>query len=365
MQDKKYKIALVGYRLSGGGLEKVMSSLSIYFDIMNIEVHVILLENFITYSYGGTLVNMGVMRFSNNEFFNKLKSFFYLKNYISENNFDYVIDFRYRLKPFKELLYGLFVYNSKTIYTIHSSKLDTYLPNNKFILKWITKNKTIVCVSSEIKELIENKYKLKGMIINNPIDLNYIAQKIIEKNVLDFEYIIAIGKYDDKNVKQVDKLIDSYSKSILPKKKMKLVLLGVGKNNSELMKVAIQSRIEDEVFFLDFDENPFKYIARAKFLVLSSKYEGFPMSIVESLACQTPVISFNCVSGPKEIITDKENGLLVENQNFEKLTLAMNEFITNEKLYNHCKKNSLESVSKFSIEKIGQEWLDLMKFDIN
>jgi N-acetylgalactosamine-N,N'-diacetylbacillosaminyl-diphospho-undecaprenol 4-alpha-N-acetylgalactosaminyltransferase len=203
------------------------------------------------------------------------------------------------------------------------------------------------------------------MIINNPIDLNYIAQKIIEKNVLDFEYIIAIGKYDDKNVKQVDKLIDSYSKSILPKKKMKLVLLGVGKNNSELMKVAIQSRIEDEVFFLDFDENPFKYIARAKFLVLSSKYEGFPMSIVESLACQTPVISFNCVSGPKEIITDKENGLLVENQNFEKLTLAMNEFITNEKLYNHCKKNSLESVSKFSIEKIGQEWLDLMKFDIN
>ena len=200
--------------------------------------------------------------------------------------------------------------------------------------------------------------------VNNPIDISYITQKAIEKNGLDFEYIIAIGKYDYKNVKQLDKLIDSYSKSILPKEKIKLVLLGVGKNNSRLKKVAIQSRVEDEVLFLDFDENPFKYLARANFLVLSSKYEGFPMSIVECLACQTPVISFNCVSGPKEIITDKENGLLVENQNFEKLTLAMNEFVSNQMLHDHCKKNSLESVSKFSIEKIGKEWLDLMKFDI-
>jgi N-acetylgalactosamine-N,N'-diacetylbacillosaminyl-diphospho-undecaprenol 4-alpha-N-acetylgalactosaminyltransferase len=187
----------------------------------------------------------------------------------------------------------------------------------------------------------------------------------MENNILDFEYIIAIGRNDDKNVKQLDKLIDSYSKSVLPQKKIKLVLLGVDKNNSRLKKAAIQSRVEDEILFLDFDENPFKYLARAKYLVLASKHEGFPMVLIEALSCQIPVISFNCVSGPKEIITDKENGLLVENQNFEKLILAMNEFITNEKLYNHCKKNSLGSVSKFSIEKIGQEWLDLMKFDIN
>ena len=74
MQGKKYKIALVGYQLSGGGLEKVMSSLSIYFDKKNIEVHTILLEDFIAYPYGGTLVNIGAMRFSDNKFFSKWKS---------------------------------------------------------------------------------------------------------------------------------------------------------------------------------------------------------------------------------------------------------------------------------------------------
>jgi N-acetylgalactosamine-N,N'-diacetylbacillosaminyl-diphospho-undecaprenol 4-alpha-N-acetylgalactosaminyltransferase len=365
MQDKKYKIALVGYRLSGGGLEKVMSSLSIYFDIKNIEVHVILLEDFITYSYGGKLVNIGTMHFSNTKFFAKWKSLIYLKKYISENDFDQIIDFRYRLKPLKELIYSFFVFNSKTIYTIHSSKLATYLPNNIFVTKLITRKKTLVCVSNEIKELIKQKHNLSTKTIYNPIDLSHISKKAIENNAFDFEYIIAIGKYDAKNVKQFDKLIASYSKSILPKNKIKLILLGVGENNSELKMIANQLKVEEEIIFLDFDENPYKYLTNAKFLVLCSKYEGFPMSIIEALACNTPVISFNCVSGPKEIIIDRENGLLVENQNFEKLTLALNEFISDQKLYNYCKKNSLESVSKFSIEKIGQEWLDLMKIDIN
>ena len=55
----------------------------------------------------------------------------------------------------------------------------------------------------------------------------------------------------------------------------------------------------------------------------------------------------------------------MENQNFEKLTEAMNLFVENEKLYEHCKNNALQSVSKFSIEKIGKQWLELMKIDIN
>ena len=77
------------------------------------------------------------------------------------------------------------------------------------------------------------------------------------------------------------------------------------------------------------------------------------------MACETPVISFDCQSGPSEIIINNENGILVENQNKEKMIVAMNEMISNKKLYLHCKNHAKSSVEKFSIENIGNQWLQL------
>ena len=82
--------------------------------------------------------------------------------------------------------------------------------------------------------------------------------------------------------------------------------------------------------------------------------------IIESLATETPVISFDCFSGPNEIIIDKHNGILVENQNVEKLTEAMNTLVEDINLYQHCKQNAKASVAQFDIEIIGKQWLDLL-----
>jgi N-acetylgalactosamine-N,N'-diacetylbacillosaminyl-diphospho-undecaprenol 4-alpha-N-acetylgalactosaminyltransferase len=214
--------------------------------------------------------------------------------------------------------------------------------------------------------LVTAKFNIKNAVaINNPIDLEDIKTKSLEKNDLEFPYIIAAGRFDSKNIKQFDELIIAYSKSILPQRGISLVLLGDGERKEQLLEIAIQNKVSDKVHFLGFKTNPYPYFKNAKFLVMSSKYEGFPMSLIEALACGTPVISFNCISGPKEIIVDMENGLLVENQDFEKLGSAINLFVEDEVLLAKCKSNSLDSVRKFSIKEIGKQWFDLMKIDIN
>jgi N-acetylgalactosamine-N,N'-diacetylbacillosaminyl-diphospho-undecaprenol 4-alpha-N-acetylgalactosaminyltransferase len=132
---------------------------------------------------------------------------------------------------------------------------------------------------------------------------------------------------------------------------------------SILKALAKQKKIENKVHFLGFQNNPYKYLKKAKFFVLSSLNEGLPNVISEALACGTPVVSFDCLSGPSEMILDKQNGLLVENQNVQKLTEAMNLFFEDEKLYTFCKENAFQSSSPFSIDNIGQQWLDLMKIN--
>ena len=72
-----------------------------------------------------------------------------------------------------------------------------------------------------------------------------------------------------------------------------------------------------------------------------------------------PIISWDYASGPNEIITDKQNGLLIENQHTEKLIEAMNLFVLDNNLYLHCKDNAISSVKQFSLETIGNEWLNV------
>lgn len=366
MQAKKYKIALVGYRLNKGGLEKVMSSLSVYFGQVDIDVHNIIFVDDIGYPYSGTVVNIGRMKLGKSKFLEKLKLFLFFNKYIKENQFDYIIDFRYRIKPFQEYILSKFVYNSRTIYTVHNSRLQTYLPNSKFLTKQICKGKySIVCVSNGVKMLVDEKFKLKNStLIYNPIDIDMMKVAANNQVEIKLPYIISAGRFDSNNVKQFDNLILAYSSSILPQSGILLVLLGDGELVDVYKEVAIKCGVADKIHFLGFKNNPYKYFKNALFLVLCSKYEGFGMTLIEALACETPVVSFDCVSGPNEIIIDKENGILVENQNFEELIKAMNLFVEDTILYDRCKNNSLKSIERFSIEKIGKQWQDLMGINI-
>ena len=365
MLPKNIKICFVSDCLSTGGAERVASFLSKFFSSKGIDIHHIIVQDKIDYEYSGQLLNLGKLKNNSNSVLNKLQRLIVFKKYINKNNFDYILDFRVQNHFMQELLISRFVYKRNAIYNIHSYMLDLYLPKNQFLAKLIhSKKHRIVTITEIIKQKIETDYHLKNVKkILNPIDILAIEKFSKISLNIDFQFVIAAGRMTEN--KQFDLLIKCYADSNLPENNIKLILLGDGENRKKLEVLAFELNLSDKIVFKGQVENPYSYFAQAKFLVLSSLHEGLPMVLLESLACGTPVISFDCLSGPSEIIIDKQNGLLVENQNFNQLKEAINLFHENEILYNYCKKNSKKSIEKFSLENIGNQWLEYLNINQN
>jgi N-acetylgalactosamine-N,N'-diacetylbacillosaminyl-diphospho-undecaprenol 4-alpha-N-acetylgalactosaminyltransferase len=352
-QKKRFKIALVGYKLAEGGLERVLSSVSGMFHALGFELHLIVLEDKVEYGYEGKLVNFGN--------YSKYQKYFRLQKYLAGEKFDYVLDFRHRINPFMELVFAYFIYNrTKTIYTIHSNRLETYLTDKIWVAKvLLRKANKVVVVSSDLKKKIAKQYHFdKVVVIPNSFDAARTDVNSFEEP-LSFDYCIAVGRL--VKLKQFDKLIESYRQSVLHEKGIHLVVLGKGEEERYLKTLIKDTQLEAFVHLLGFKGNPYFYIKNAKFLVLSSLYEGFPMAILESLSLGRPVISFDCPTGPSEMIIDGENGFLVENQNFEALTSKMNTFVQDAILYRKCCDNAKASMSRFETNEVAQKWLQLLE----
>ena len=120
-------------------------------------------------------------------------------------------------------------------------------------------------------------------------------------------------------------------------------------------------QLENHVQVFPFQKNITPYIQHAKCTILTSHFEGFPMSIIESLAAGIPVISVDCETGPREIIQNNFNGLLVENHNENALSEAIKNMIEDEKLYQTCKNNAQKSVEHLSLPTIAQQWKQLLE----
>lgn len=358
-QNNKIKIALIGDSLSKGGAEKVHAILSIYLEKQGLDVHNCIFVDAVSYEFSGSLLNIGKIKVNSSSIIRKIYRFRALQKWVAFNQFDCLIDFRMRPSFFLEFILSQIIYPKNTMYTVHSGVLEFYFPKNIFLSKLIYYNQKIIAVSNAVQNEIRERYLLKNVkTIYNPIDFERITYSK-DFEIVEGSYVLAVGTMDN-SIKQFDKLIMAYSKSELPKQNIKMILLGDGKNLIKYQKLAEGLNLSKLVLFLGVVQNPFPYYKNAIYSVLSSKNEGFPNAILESLACKTPVVTFDCFTGPSEIITSYLNGILVENQNFDELVDAMNLMISDKELYRQCKDNSSKTVEKFSVEIIGKKWLEII-----
>jgi len=365
IKQPPYKIALVGEMLSKGGAERVQAGLSFYFESRGIEVHHIIVQDAVTYAYAGKLFNMGKLKSSSNGLIDKFNRLNALIKYLKENQFDYIIDFRFKSKFLQEFVIANFLYTSPYVMSIRSFKTDYYFPKNKAFAKLIYKKAYgLVTVSKALENKVRTMYQYPNVeTIYNPVFLDEINLSSKAFKPFDFPYILGVGRMHP--VKQFDHLIHAFSRSSAVSKGLKLVLIGEGETKSDLEDLVSRKDLKDNVVFIDYQENPFPYFSHAFLTVLTSQTEGFPNVLIESLACGTPVVAYDCASGPSEIVMNKQNGLLVEDQNLDQMVDAIEIFLNDNTFYNLCKSNAKQSTERFDFETIGKQWLDFLKIPVN
>ena len=355
MSQKKH-ICIIVDCLCGGGAEKVATSFSFLLEDYNYKVSIISLRDDITYSYAGKLYNLGVNEPSV-KWLKQFKKILLFKKYYKTIDADFYVDFRMRNRILMELILHLFVFNiKKMIMIVQHYNIAYHIPKGRIFKKEYNKIKAIIGVSKDVEKSLKEYYPFKNVkyipnFVNTPLS------QVSCNSLLDIpsNAVLAIGRLNN-SVKQFDKLILSYKKTESCKNGIPLIILGEGPDKSKLEALIETNNLQNTVKLLGFVSNPYDYLKHCKFLVLCSKFEGMPLVILESLALGTPVISFNCKSGPSELIQHNKNGLLVKNQDFIELESSIDLLQTSKNLHNALKANASNSIEKFTGEEVIKSW---------
>jgi glycosyltransferase involved in cell wall biosynthesis len=224
----------------------------------------------------------------------------------------------------------------------------------------------IVAVSKLVAQDLIKNYGInneKVKVIYNGVPLKYINSLATKKNIPEVNKniftIIACGRLTRQ--KNYPLLLESFSK-VVKSINANLLILGKGEDYYSLDRLSYNLRIKNNIKFLGFKNNPYKYIANSDLFILSSDWEGFPNVILEAMVCGVPVISTQCSAGPDEIITNKKDGLLVPVNDVDAMTEAIFKLFRDKKLRKSLGKAGRKRVEEFRLEKMIAEYEEV--FDL-
>ena len=166
--------------------------------------------------------------------------------------------------------------------------------------------------------------------------------------------IISIGRYFDE--KGYDMLLNVCA--IVEKQcdDWELDIYGDG-NKSYYEKMAVSLNLDKKRCRLnDSISDVQKEYLDSSLFVCTSRFEGFGMGIIEAMACGLPVVAFDCLWGPRSIISDGEDGLLVDNGNIEKMAETMLSLMNDPEKISEMGKKARNNVQRFNIDTIAKKW---------
>jgi glycosyltransferase involved in cell wall biosynthesis len=225
----------------------------------------------------------------------------------------------------------------------------------------------VIAVSQEIRRDLARYCRLpadRRLVIYNPVDVERLRRQAAEE--VDHPWfgeegvpvIAACGRLTPQ--KNYPLLLRAL-RLLRRRREVRLAVLGKGPERASLEALAAELGLAGSVAFLGFQANPFKYLARARALALSSSWEGLPMVLLEAMACGTAVVATRCPSGPEEVITDGVDGLLVPVGDEVALAAALDRLLGDDALRCRLAEAGRRRAEDFRLEKIVADYERLFR----
>lgn len=215
----------------------------------------------------------------------------------------------------------------------------------------------IVTLTNEDKGYYEKNIKIKCPIefIHNPImnlDKNYDYD-------LNSKIILSVGRLTYQ--KGFDILLDVANIVLKKHKDWKWIILGEGEERQDIENKIKSLSLEEKVILKGNVLNVEAYYKTSSIFVLTSRYEGLPMTLLETKPFKLPIISFDIKTGPNECILNNKNGYLIKAFHIEDMAEKINNLIENKNLRENFSNNALEDTEKFNLKNIIKKWIDLIE----
>lgn len=215
----------------------------------------------------------------------------------------------------------------------------------------------IVTLTNEDKGYYEKNIKIKCPIefIHNPVmnlDKNYEYD-------LNSKTLLSVGRLTHQ--KGFDMLLDVANIVLKKHLDWKWIILGEGEDRQMLEDKIKKLGLEERVILKGNVSNVDDYYKSSSIFVLTSRFEGLPMTLLETKPFKLPVVSFDIKTGPKECIIDKKNGYLIKEFEIEDMAEKIEMLIESKNLRKSFSENALNDIKKFELESIIKKWNNLLE----
>jgi GalNAc-alpha-(1->4)-GalNAc-alpha-(1->3)-diNAcBac-PP-undecaprenol alpha-1,4-N-acetyl-D-galactosaminyltransferase len=356
------QLTLVISSLQGGGAERVMTNMANYWAAKQLKVTLLTFDDgaippFYTLDSRVRHIPLAVARQSETKataLRNIVNRVWSLRRAIRDSQPDAVISFMDKTN-----VTTLLATRGSNVPVIVSERIDPRMqPLDKswerlrrLMYAWAN---LIVVQSEPALKYFPDSLQARAQVIPNPVlpAPAYRDSKGVNKS------LISVGRLDHQ--KGFDLLLRAFASVRDRHGEWSLTILGEGPKRRELESLKNELGLNECVFLPGRVEDVYQRLAQADLFVMSSRYEGFPNALCEALSCGLPSISTDCPSGPREIINDGINGLLVANEDVAALAEAMDRLMESEVERNLLAKRAPEVTIRFGIEKVMEVWTDAL-----